>query len=80
MSGYTHQHPEATIPPLTVPPGEARGWAFPDPIPVPLPPEMALEIVAGELMLLREIHQEYQCVLQRIAECLRDVMGNRAGS
>ena len=76
MSAYDHQHPEPDCAPLPGPSGEPE-WVFPDPLPVPLPREVAVEVIAGEFLLLRELHREYDCILQRIAECVRDVMGEQ---
>ena len=76
MSAYDHQHPEPDCEPLPGP-SDRPEWVFPDPLPVPLPLEVAVEVVAGELMLMRELYREYDCILQRIAECLRDVMGDQ---
>ena len=77
------QHPEAGITlgaPVEVPVEEE--WQFPDPLPTPLPMNMAVEIIASELLGIRH-DLDYAagsigCRLQIIEKTLRDTMGGRA--
>jgi hypothetical protein len=58
-------------------------WNFPDPLPVPLPPDMAVEVVAAELLGMRDdmlyAVRSVACRLESIEKTLRDVTGGRAG-
>jgi hypothetical protein len=75
-------HSEPTIR-LGVTEESAYVWNFPDPLPVPLPPEMAVEVIAAELIGIRDdllyAARSVGCRLDRIEKTLRDVTGGRAG-
>lgn len=79
-----HQHPEAefTLGAQDVEGPVEEEWKFPDPLPSPLPMNMAVDIIAAEFLSIQD-DLEYAagsigCRLQRIEKTLRDTMGGRA--